>query len=57
MAGTTAAPASAVTYTTSDAKVATVSNDGTVKGIAKGKATITVTAGTKTATSAVVVKK
>lgn len=43
---------SSVTYTSSDTKVATVSNDGLVKAIGKGNATITVkTENGKTATS------
>lgn len=33
----------AVTYTSSDENIATVTNKGTVKGISKGKVTITVT--------------
>ena len=37
-----AAPASKVTYTSSNKKVATVTGKGVVKGISKGKATITV---------------
>lgn len=55
----TVAPANAtnkaVTWTTSNKKVATVSN-GTVKAVAKGKATITAKAGDKTATCTVTVK-
>lgn len=43
-----------VTWTTSDAKVATVSN-GVVKAVAPGNATITATAGGKTATCTVTV--
>lgn len=59
----TVKPASAgtVTYTTSDEKIATVANDGTVKAVAEGEATITASAkcGTKTvkATAKVTVKK
>ena len=56
----TVAPANAtdktVTWTTSDAKIATVGADGTVKAIAVGSATITAKAGTKTATCVVTVK-
>ena len=37
-----AAPAGKVTYTSSNKKVATVTSKGVVKGIKKGKATITV---------------
>ena len=53
--------ASTVTYTTSDEKIATVTNDGTVKAIAAGEATITASAkcGSKpvTVTAKVTVKK
>lgn len=56
----TVAPANAtdktVVWTTSDAKIATVGADGTVKAIAVGTATITAKAGTKTATCAVTIK-
>ena len=56
----TVAPANAtdktVTWTTSDAKIATVGADGTAKAIAVGSATITAKAGTKTATCVVTVK-
>lgn len=55
----TVAPANAtdkaVTWTTSNKKVATVTG-GTVKAVAKGKATITAKAGGKTATCTVTVK-
>lgn len=36
-------PAGKITYTSSNKKVATVTSKGVVKGIKKGKATITVT--------------
>ena len=56
-----ASSGSSVTYTTSDEKIATVANDGTVKAVAEGEATITASAkcGTKTvkATAKVTVKK
>ena len=56
-----ASSGSSVTYTTSDEKIATVANDGTVKAVAEGEATITASAkcGTKTvtATAKVSVKK
>ncbi|MDO4337054.1 MAG: Ig-like domain-containing protein [Eubacteriales bacterium] len=39
----TATPAGKVTYKTSNKKIATVTSKGVVKGVAKGKATITVT--------------
>ncbi|WP_120487808.1 Ig-like domain-containing protein [Brochothrix thermosphacta] len=45
-----------VTWTTSDAKIATVGADGTVKAIVGGSATITAKAGTKSATCEVTVK-
>lgn len=45
------------TWSTSNAKVATVDNNGKVKGISEGTATITVKVGTKTATCVVTVKK
>ncbi len=52
---------SSITFTTSDEKVATVANDGTVKAVAAGEATITAAAkcGTKTltATAKITVKK
>lgn len=44
-----------VTWTTSDAKIATVSTDGTVTSVAAGIATITAKADTKTATCEVTV--
>ncbi|WP_413521609.1 Ig-like domain-containing protein [Brochothrix thermosphacta] len=57
----TVAPANAtdktVTWTTSDAKIATVGADGTVTAIAVGSATITAKAGTKTATCVVTVSE
>ena len=46
-----------VTYTTSDAKVATVDANGKVTGVAVGNATITATANGKTATCEVTVYK
>ncbi|WP_179211705.1 Ig-like domain-containing protein [Secundilactobacillus pentosiphilus] len=42
-------------FTSSDATVATIANDGTVTAVKAGTATITVTAGGKTATSAITV--
>lgn len=45
-----------VTWTTSDEKVATVAEDGTVTAVAPGTATITATAGDKTATCEITVK-
>lgn len=44
-----------VTYKSSDEKVATVAADGTVKAVAVGTATITATAGEKSATAKVTV--
>lgn len=44
-----------VTYKSSDEKVATVATDGTVKALAVGTATITATAGEKSATAKVTV--
>jgi hypothetical protein len=53
---TTAIPNSKVTFASSDKKVATVSSKGVVKGIKKGKATITVKANGKTVEVKVTVK-
>ncbi|ODJ51803.1 hypothetical protein BFR40_07350 [Brochothrix thermosphacta] len=57
----TVAPANAtdktVTWTTSDANIATVGADGTVTVIAIGSATITAKAGTKSATCVVTVSE
>lgn len=47
----------AVAWTSSNEKAATVAQDGTVKAVAAGKATITAKAGNKTATCAVTVKE
>ena len=50
--------ANAVTFKSSDEKIATVAKDGTVKGVAEGKATITISAsGYKDATIEVTVTK
>ncbi|GEM_PF-1385993 len=49
-------PGTAVTWTSSDQSVATVGTDGTVTGKKEGTATITATAGDKTATCEVTVK-
>ncbi len=45
------------TYAAEDAKVATVDAAGVVTGVAKGKTKVTVTAGDKSATVEVKVKK
>lgn len=52
----TATPAAKVTYKSSNKKVATVTNKGVVKGVKKGKATITVKANGKTVKVKVTVK-
>lgn len=52
----TATPATKVTYKSSNKKVATVTNKGVVKGVKKGKATITVKANGKTIKVKVTVK-
>lgn len=52
----TAMPAGKITYTSSNKKVATVTSKGVVKGIKKGKATITVKANGKTIKVKVTVK-
>lgn len=52
----TTTPTAKVTYTSSDKKVATVTSKGVVKGIKKGKATITVKANGKTIKVKVTVK-
>ncbi|MGN0312015.1 MAG: Ig-like domain-containing protein [Lachnospiraceae bacterium] len=52
----TATPSSKITYTSSNKKVATVTSKGVVKGIKKGKATITVKANGKTIKVKVTVK-
>ncbi|MGN0312016.1 MAG: Ig-like domain-containing protein [Lachnospiraceae bacterium] len=52
----TATPNSKITYTSSNKKVATVTSKGVVKGIKKGKATITVKANGKTIKVKVTVK-
>lgn len=46
---------SATTYSSSDEAVATVTNDGTITGVAVGSATITATSGSFTAEVAVTV--
>lgn len=53
---TVTAPSAKATFKTSNKKVATVSNKGVVKGIKKGKATITVKANGKTVKVTVTVK-
>jgi uncharacterized protein YjdB len=45
-----------IQWTTSDEKVATVSPEGEIKGVAKGTATVTAAAGAQTATIAVTIK-
>jgi uncharacterized protein YjdB len=52
-AGNTIVTGHAVTWTSSDAKVATVDDTGLVRGVRKGTATITATAGGKSGTSRV----
>ena len=51
----TASDGSAISWTSSDASVATVDANGTVTGVAAGTATITATAGTATASCSVTV--
>jgi uncharacterized protein YjdB len=51
------APSSLITYASSNASVASVDPDGTIHALARGKATITVNAGQKSASVSVVVKR